>query len=305
MAVSTGYRSEIVFFDLEATRPEEGSVIVEFGATLVDPRTLVDFAHIADTVYNLLHGQIWAGHNILRFDCNHIREAFAEINRPAPEPKGIIDSLQLLTQTFKNRTDNMQLVTLAKYFGLGKQTHRSLDDIRMNIEVLKCCGGVLLLESSLRDNNGIFSKTRDFLEPHDVSIPYISIQILHRSVALKLSCGHLNILFGISIIVNDFGRERLSFVVDPSPSLCEILDACDHHAYKLFRHSGSSSEWLPVVIRKEGFNSPTLRLRLPTVKDGEVTRLDTEIYRKDSSGSLSKFDKAGIRLVVEMLILHI
>ncbi|PIN23831.1 hypothetical protein CDL12_03433 [Handroanthus impetiginosus] len=381
MEVSTGYRSEIVFFDLEVTRPEEGSVIVEFGATLVDPRTLVEygsfstlirppkqthtsslvdrcsgitkdalasaptFAHIADTVYNLLHGRIWAGHNILRFDCDHIREAFAEINRPAPEPKGIIDSLQLLTQTFKNRTDNMQLATLAKYFGLGKQKRRSLDDIRMNIEVLKCCGGVLLLESSLPDNNGIFSKTRDFLEPHDVSIPYISVtreldgfgsqktQILHRNVSLKLSCGHLNIRFGISIIVNDFGQERLSFVVDPSPSLCKILDACDHHAYELFRHSGSSSKWLPVVIRKEGFNSPTLRLRLPTVKDGEVTRLDTEIYQKDSSGSLSRFDvtyrleslfipgnpvdayfslhtydyrqKAGIRLVAEMLILHI
>jgi len=54
-------------------------------------------------------GRIWAGHNILRFDCPRIREAFAEIGRPAPEPKGTIDSLSLLTERFGRRAGNMKV----------------------------------------------------------------------------------------------------------------------------------------------------------------------------------------------------
>ncbi|KAL3513146.1 hypothetical protein ACH5RR_025863 [Cinchona calisaya] len=167
------------------TRPGQGFAILEFGAILVCPRKLIElesystlvkpfdlslisnlsvryngitrdavisapsFAEIADKVYDILHGRIWAGHNILVFDCARIREAFAEINRPAPEPKGTIDSLTLLTQRFGRRAGDMKMATLATYFGIGPQTHRSLDDVRMNLEVLKYCATVLFLESSL------------------------------------------------------------------------------------------------------------------------------------------------------------
>ncbi|KAK9177468.1 hypothetical protein WN944_029490 [Citrus x changshan-huyou] len=54
-----------------------------------------------------------------------------------------------------------QMASLATYFGLGQQTHRSLDDVRMNLEVLKYCATVLLLESSLPDiftGNGCVSQ---------------------------------------------------------------------------------------------------------------------------------------------------
>ncbi|XP_073269814.1 protein NEN1-like [Primulina huaijiensis] len=183
-------KPEIAFFDVETTvptRPRQGFAILEFGAILVCPRKLVElhsystlvrpsdlshisslsvrcngitrdavvsapsFADIADVVYEILHGRIWAGHNILRFDCARIREAFSEINRPPPEPKGTIDSLALLTQKFGRRAGDMKMATLATYFGLGQQTHRSLDDVRMNLEVLKYCATVLFLESSLPD----------------------------------------------------------------------------------------------------------------------------------------------------------
>jgi DNA polymerase III epsilon subunit-like protein len=183
-------RSEIAFFDLETTiptRPGQGYSILEFGAILVCPKKLVEldnystlvrpsdlsrftaasircngitaadvtpaptFSQIADRVYDILHGRIWAGHNILRFDCPRLREAFAEINRPPPEPKGTIDSLTLLTQKFGRRAGDMKMATLATYFGIGQQTHRSLDDVRMNLEVLKYCATVLFLESSLPD----------------------------------------------------------------------------------------------------------------------------------------------------------
>ncbi|KAL9274228.1 NEN2-like protein [Drosera capensis] len=73
-------------------------------------------------------------------------EAFEAIGRPPPEPKGTIDSLALLTQRFGRRAGNMKMATLATYFGLGQQTHRSLDDVRMNLEVLKYCATVLFLQ---------------------------------------------------------------------------------------------------------------------------------------------------------------
>lgn len=57
-----------------------------------------------------LAGRIWAGHNILKFDCARIREAFADIGRPAPEPKGTIDSLALLTQRFGRRAGDMKVM---------------------------------------------------------------------------------------------------------------------------------------------------------------------------------------------------
>ncbi|KAL0752206.1 hypothetical protein Bca101_034209 [Brassica carinata] len=139
-------RSEIAFFDVETTVPKRGErfAILEFGSILVCPRKLTElrsyttlvqpadlslistlsvrcngisrndvvlaplFSDIADTVYDILHGRIWAGHNILRFDCARIREAFAEIGRQPPEPKGAIDSLALLTQRFGRRAGDMK-----------------------------------------------------------------------------------------------------------------------------------------------------------------------------------------------------
>ncbi|XP_058228362.1 protein NEN1-like [Rhododendron vialii] len=497
-------RSEIVFFDIETTvptRPGQGFGILEFGSILVCPRKLVElesystllrptdlslisnlsvrsngiskdavlsspsFAQIADRVYDILHGRIWAGHNILRFDCARIREAFAEISRPPPEPKGTIDSLALLTQRFGRRAGDMKMATLATYFGLGQQTHRSLDDVRMNLEVLKYCATVLFLESSLPDvftenswvspnaitrsrSNGKVSpdgmvntpsssvkienlqtsfsdQSRDgnhpilslmtpntadkvpdraesniagpdpfdlgimidevereslrldetdeeesgsesesstaaeseapscyaaFLKPVEVSTPSIRvslvpfyrgtqrIQILHKDITLQLRCNHLKVRFGINRKFVDFaGRPRLNFVVDATPDLCEVLDACDKLAQRLSLDSGSSSEWRPVLTKKAGFsNSPTMRLQIPTVAAGNVARWVTEIYEKESSTTpqrlvFSRFDveeldtlltpgtfvdvylsldpydyqqNAGIRLVAKKLIVH-
>ncbi|CAL4924864.1 unnamed protein product [Urochloa decumbens] len=220
---------EIAFFDVETSVPQragQGYALLEFGAILVCPRRLVEvasyatlvrpadpvsavsaasvrcngitrdavsgappFRDVADAVYDLLNGRVWAGHNIVRFDSARIREAFAEIGRPPPEPKGLIDTLPLLTQRFGRRAGDMKMASLANYFGLGKQRHSfhmhllhfdigsysichppgssmpilgfahldklisqkmvSLDDVRMNLEVLKYCATVLFLEASL------------------------------------------------------------------------------------------------------------------------------------------------------------
>ncbi|MFS7939587.1 putative ribonuclease H-like superfamily, exonuclease, RNase T/DNA polymerase III [Helianthus anomalus] len=460
--VSSVDRPEIAFFDLETTvptRPGQGFAILEFGSILVCPRKLVElesyetlvkphdlslistlsvrangitpdavvsapsFSDIADKVYDILHGRIWAGHNIVRFDCVRLRDAFAQINRPPPEPKGTIDSLALLTQRFGRRAGDMKMASLANYFGLGKQSHRSLDDVRMNLEVLKYCATVLFLESSLPDiftenswispnattrnrsnaksttdgtgpstsppsssrnierydspptgpthpifslaasgagepdQNGVetghvqpdpfdlgplidkienepleanvameeesstatasntITESTEFLGLDDVSIPSVTVttvpffrgpqkmQILHRDTPLQIRCDALKVRFGLSTRFVDLaGRPRLSFVVDVSPNLCGVLDSCDDIA-KRFVDSDSSSEWRPVVSRKPGFyNSPTIRLQLPTVAEGDSVRWITEIHQKESSSIqrvvFSRYDVAELEQLI-------
>ncbi|KAK3007502.1 hypothetical protein RJ639_013404 [Escallonia herrerae] len=154
---------EIVFFDLETNVPSKAGQrfwILEFGAMAVCPRKLVEienyctlirpgdlsavplrsgrcggitreavancpmFEEVANRIFDILDGRIWAGHNIRRFDCVRLKEAFAEIGRPAPVPVGMIDSLGVLTEKFGRRAGNMKMATLAAYFGLGQQKHR-------------------------------------------------------------------------------------------------------------------------------------------------------------------------------------
>ncbi|XP_043692410.1 protein NEN4-like [Telopea speciosissima] len=183
-----GRGAEIVFFDLETTGANGAGNkfwVLEFGAIVVCPRKLVElesfctlirprdlsvvrlksgrsdgitrkavataptFEDVADKIFSILNGRVWAGHNIQRFDCARIKEAFADIGRPAPVPVGMIDSLGVLSQKFGKRAGDMKMATLAAYFGLGQQKHRSLEDVRMNLEVLKHCATVLFLESTL------------------------------------------------------------------------------------------------------------------------------------------------------------
>lgn len=140
--------SKIVFFDLETTvptKPGQGFCILEFGAIVVCPRNLAElesyctlirprdlsvapvrsgrtdgitrkdvakapsFNEVADDIFRVLDGRIWAGHNIQRFDCVRIKEAFAQIDRPPPTPIGIIDSLGVLTEKFGRRAGNMKV----------------------------------------------------------------------------------------------------------------------------------------------------------------------------------------------------
>ncbi|KAH9618863.1 hypothetical protein KSS87_006253 [Heliosperma pusillum] len=437
-------RSEIAFFDVETTIPlkqGQGFALLEFGAILVCPKKLIEldnystlirpndlslispksercngitraavssassFADVADKIFDLLNGRIWAGHNILRFDCLRIREAFAEINRAPPEPKGAIDSLALLTERFGRRADGHSCNILRSW---------SLDDVRMNLEVLKYCATVLFLESSLpevlmndswvspsstsrrtrsggrvlpvetnytpnggptpesNENQGLGVQILSFAEPsrhviesfnlkrlseeimsdaiqaanvveerptsealdtsHSMMISEISnsssefltsdkvlinsitaswipfyrgsqrIQLLHIASLLKLHCTHLKVRFGISTkFVDQAGRRRLSFVVDAPPSLCQVLDACDSHAQSLFVDSGSTSDWRPLVSRKNGYwNFPTVRLHIPTVVTADVARYGSEIFQKEASSGaeqklmFSKFDPAEL-----------
>ena len=150
---------EIVFFDLETNVPNRAGQrfwVLEFGAIVVCPQKLVElesystlvrpkdlsvvslkssrcdgitraavanapsFEQVADKIFSILNGRVWAGHNIQRFDCIRIKEAFGDISRPAPEPVGMIDSLGVLTEKFGRRSGNMKVHS--KYF-LMKYVH--------------------------------------------------------------------------------------------------------------------------------------------------------------------------------------
>ncbi|CAL4998449.1 unnamed protein product [Urochloa decumbens] len=201
-------REEIVFLDVETTTPPR-RVLLEFGAVVVCSRRLVDvssyatlmrpadldavpdptarcngitrdtvvaappFRDVADNVYDSLHGRVWAGHNIVDFDSVIIRDAFAEIGRPPPEPKGMVDTLPLLTHWFGPRAGDMKLASLANYFGLGKQRHRSLDDVKMNIDVVKNCATVLFLLASLANYFGLGKQRHRSLDDVKMNIDVV------------------------------------------------------------------------------------------------------------------------------------
>ncbi|XVF11888.1 hypothetical protein REPUB_Repub08aG0066200 [Reevesia pubescens] len=358
---SSGDKSEICFFDLETTVPHrcgQGYVILEFGAILVCPKRLVElksytslvrpddpssishaldrrngitrdavlngpsFSEIADIVHDFLHGRVWAGHNILRFDCVRIREAFAKIGRPAPEPKRIIDSLALLTQRFGRRADlNQEIYSYIGQLWSQMGLKRSLDDVRMNLEVVKYCATVLFLESSPPDILTAESPELEspekppataiaegcsgyagFLEPDEVSVTCISaslipyyrgthrIKLLHKDVAFQLFCPRLRVRLGPRTkFFDQANRPRLSFVVDASQSLCGVLVACDAVAKKISEDSGSNSEWRPVIANDYSYiKSPTVRLHIPYAVNGDIAQYATEIHQKDCSGTVQK-----------------
>lgn len=70
------------------------------------------FEEVADRIYQVLHGRIWAGHNIQRFDCLRIKEAFADIGRSPPHPLGMIDSLGVLSDKFGRRAGDMKVINV-------------------------------------------------------------------------------------------------------------------------------------------------------------------------------------------------
>jgi len=140
-------------------RPNPDKVYAPISKRSVDCNGITDrmvakapsFSDVSDQIYKILHGRIWAGHNIVRFDNRRIEEEFKAIGKQPPTPKGIIDTLPLLRRTFgKERAGNLKMATLGHYFGLGAERHRALEDARMNINVLQRCATVLFLESHAR-----------------------------------------------------------------------------------------------------------------------------------------------------------
>ncbi|KAL3715179.1 hypothetical protein ACJRO7_006988 [Eucalyptus globulus] len=197
---------EVVIFDLETIIETEA--IIEFGAIIVCPQTLVEkeyfsslvrprhdeefgefeersnglnideivssniyFSDIAHTVYDMLDGRIWVGHYIKNFDCRIVEDAFHEIGQPQPESLDVIDTWELC-EMFRGEVDNLEMATLAEYLGLGEQIHRSLADVRLNLRLFRRCVELFYLtefSSLLRAASN--AGVPRFLGPEEYSIP--------------------------------------------------------------------------------------------------------------------------------------
>uniref|UniRef100_A0A7C9DRN9 Exonuclease domain-containing protein n=1 Tax=Opuntia streptacantha TaxID=393608 RepID=A0A7C9DRN9_OPUST len=354
--------SLIVFFDLETTMPPDRTII-EFGAILVCPRKLVEkscystlvrpddlsvitpdfeskgitldnvanapsLVEIADRIFNLLHGRTWAGHNIEEFDWARIKEAFQKIGRQPPEPTCTIDTYPLLEETFGRRAGDMKLATLASYFELGEQRHRSLDDARMALQVFKNCGAVLFLESKFPEVVEIDA----WFSPDDIYLPSINvsltpfycgkpkIQILHNDFRLKLHCARLNVHY------EPRSSSPSTFVVDAPESLCGVLNWCHDQAYNLFKQSGSTSKWNDVITVYGRRDTVRLRMRRHKTEIIQLNRRtgaeqrmrasdDWELMRSlfDRGTCIDAFflvdtydheEQAGIGLVAQKLVVY-
>ena len=130
----------LVFYDIETTIPPTD--IIEFGGIVLDKQGLYEreafstlirserinsrsidcngitldmvkdapeFADVADRIFSLMDGRIWAGHNIKSFDNVHLEKAFARIGRTPPKPILCIDTLPILRRTFGKRAGNMKM----------------------------------------------------------------------------------------------------------------------------------------------------------------------------------------------------
>ncbi|XP_044460216.1 protein NEN4-like [Triticum aestivum] len=180
--MATTKKREMVFFDVEATQslslPGECSLL-EFAAILVCPRRLVEvssystlirpddasadggvlsassgapsFEDVFPDIFELLDGRVWAGHGIRRAGYPRMREAFAAFGLGAPEPVGVVDSLDvLLAQGAQGcfgpaaagddgqvEDEEAAAAALAEHFGIGARRARGLrclDGARVSLE---------------------------------------------------------------------------------------------------------------------------------------------------------------------------
>ena len=104
------------------------------------------FAKLAPTIFKLLNGRVWAGHNVADYDIPILAAEFRRAEHPMPECAGVVDTLIMSRTKFRNHRGlaNHKLQTLAQYFDVlspgKKQTHRAMDDVRVNIATaLRMC----------------------------------------------------------------------------------------------------------------------------------------------------------------------
>ncbi|KAL3715176.1 hypothetical protein ACJRO7_006985 [Eucalyptus globulus] len=342
-------RPEIVIFDVEAVRETIGGTkaILEFGVIIVCPQMLVEkeyfsslvrpqhdwefggfhkrkngltreaiilantsFSDIARTVYDMLNGRIWVGHNIIEHDRVIVEQAFHKIGQVPPKPLDVFDTLDLC-QRFIRGPVNRKMETVAEYFDLGKQTHRALDDVRLNLRLFVHCAAVFSLTESLsllraqddntNNNNNSFPR---FPDPREFSIPTLRDESYDsfNKVREPISCASLNVRFGIDI---KFWREdrspKLSFMVDSPDNLSTKLDEFDWMLQGLFSSFRIDSEWRKVVDRK--WNPPAVRLRITNTADEQTIVCKREdsgktrrLIFKDYEGELQTLLKPGTRL---------
>jgi DNA polymerase III epsilon subunit-like protein len=122
------------------------------------------FEQVADHIFAMMNDQVWCGHNIVAFDNEVLRKQFERVGRVPPKPRAVIDTLALLRRHYgSERAGNLKIDTLARHYALGAESHRSIDDCRMTLEILKRASLTLFLEQHtlLYDSSSSLSSSSD------------------------------------------------------------------------------------------------------------------------------------------------
>jgi DNA polymerase III epsilon subunit-like protein len=110
------------------------------------------FAEVAPMIYGLLHGRIWVGHNVVKFDHPRIAEAFDRAGLEPPVPRAMVDTLLFARHHFRGRAVSQKLGDLAAYFGIDTTgCHRALADCRLCFRVYRSMLTVRVLECEVRE----------------------------------------------------------------------------------------------------------------------------------------------------------
>ena len=108
------------------------------------------FAQLAPSIHALMHGRLWCGHNIKAFDIPKLQAAFDAVQHPQPTCLGVIDSLLIVRQRFRDRAaGSNSMAALSKHFGLGEEKHRAVSDCRMTLEAMRGVALTLLMEREM------------------------------------------------------------------------------------------------------------------------------------------------------------
>lgn len=125
----------------------------------------------APVLYAMLHGKIWAGHNMRRYDAPLMHLEFERAGMEPPAAFSILDTLEVSRANFSRRPDipDHKLETLAQYFGLlqhnDKQDHRAMSDVRLNMRVARRMFAQIYMEAALIKSVESVAQAKEPREP--------------------------------------------------------------------------------------------------------------------------------------------
>ena len=144
LTVKSEYRTYIHTQVMEDRKRTYGFLGGKYAESLKGPA----FKEVADTIYAKMHGRVWLGHNIKRFDIPHLKKAFEAVGKTPPTPLYIVDTLTFLESKklfWRSMLKNLKLCTLAEFYQLPKQKHEALADVHLNREAFqKACTTLFL-----------------------------------------------------------------------------------------------------------------------------------------------------------------
>ncbi|MGY8702427.1 MAG: 3'-5' exonuclease [Candidatus Poseidoniales archaeon] len=111
-----------------------------------DVASAAEFSVHADNIHQMMKGSVIVGHNVRRFDMDFITAEFLRLGRKAPQPKAIIDTLEIVRRLKLPRPHN--LGALCKRYGI--------DLVNAHTAAADAAASLLLLWRLMKDHPSNF-----------------------------------------------------------------------------------------------------------------------------------------------------